>query len=91
MFPCPKSAEESRWLLEVGLADQSILELPEDQRPEIINDRDRQMKAKPIQWLCDVHRVPQLFSRPRAQRQSLHRIGLQHCQACPGISGAIPG
>jgi transposase InsO family protein len=36
-----------------------------DQRPEIINDRGRQMKAKPIQRLCEDHGMPQLFARPR--------------------------
>ncbi|MBM3851126.1 MAG: transposase family protein [Verrucomicrobia bacterium] len=60
-----QTAEESRWLLEGGLTDQNILDLPEDQRPEIINDRGRQMKAKPIQRLCEDHGMPQLFSRPR--------------------------
>jgi transposase InsO family protein len=44
-----QTAEESRWLLEGGLIDQNILDLPEGQRPEILNDRGRQMKAKPIQ------------------------------------------
>jgi putative transposase len=42
-----------------------ILDLPEDQRPELINDRGRQMKAKPIQRLCEDHGMPQLFARPR--------------------------
>jgi transposase InsO family protein len=60
-----QTAEESRWLLEGGLIDQNILDLPEDQRPEIINDRGRQMKAKPIQRLCEDHGMPQLFARPR--------------------------
>lgn len=60
-----QTAEESRLLLEGGLVDQSILDLPEDQRPEVINDRGRQMKAKPIQRLCEEHRMPQLFARPR--------------------------
>jgi transposase InsO family protein len=60
-----QSAEESRLLLEGGLADQNILDLPEEQRPEVINDRGRQMKAKPIQRLCEEHGMPQLFARPR--------------------------
>ena len=60
-----QTAEESRRLLEGGLAGQNILDLPEDQRPEIINDRGRQMKAKPIQRLCEEHGMPQLFARPR--------------------------
>lgn len=46
-----QTAGESRLLLEGGLAEQNILDLPEDQRPELINDRGRQMKAKPIQRL----------------------------------------
>jgi len=53
-----QTAEESRLLLEGGLADQNILDLPADQRPEVINDRGRQMKAKPIQRLCEDHGMP---------------------------------
>jgi len=60
-----QTAEESRLLLEAGLVEQSILDLPEDQRPEVVNDRGRQMKAKPIQRLCEDHGMPQLFARPR--------------------------
>jgi len=60
-----QTAEESRLLLEGGLVAQSILDLPEDQRPEVVNDRGRQMKAKPIQRLCEEHGMPQLFARPR--------------------------
>ena len=30
-----QTAAESRLLLEGGLADQSVLDLPEDQRPEV--------------------------------------------------------
>jgi len=60
-----QTAEESRLLLEGGLTDQNILDLPADQRPEIMNDRGRQMKAKPIQRLCEEHGMPQLFARPR--------------------------
>jgi len=60
-----QTAQESVLLLEGGLVDQNILDLPEDQRPEVINDRGRQMKAKPIQRLCEDHHLPQLFARPR--------------------------
>lgn len=60
-----QNAQESRLLLEGGLVEQNILDLPEDQRPEILNDRGRQMKAKPIQRLCEDHGLPQLFARPR--------------------------
>lgn len=60
-----QTAEESRLLLEGGLMEQNILDVPENQRPEIINDRGRQMKAKPIRRLCEDHHMPQLFARPR--------------------------
>jgi transposase InsO family protein len=60
-----QTTAESRLLLEGGLVAQNILDLPEDQRPELINDRGRQMKAKPIQRLCEDHGRPQLFARPR--------------------------
>ena len=60
-----QTAEESLLLLEGGLVAQDILDLPEEQRPELVNDRGRQMKAKPIQRLCEDHGMPQLFARPR--------------------------
>ena len=60
-----QTAGESRLLLEGGLEEENILDLPEDQRPELINDRGRQMKARPIQRLCEDHGMPQLFARPR--------------------------
>lgn len=60
-----QDAVQARELLEGGLLAENILELPEAQRPEVINDRGRQMKAKPIQRLCEDHQMPQLFARPR--------------------------
>ena len=60
-----QTATQARLLLEGGLEKENILNLPEDQRPELINDRGRQMKAKPIRRLCEDHQMPQLFARPR--------------------------
>jgi putative transposase len=60
-----QTALEARYLLEEGLINENILDLPEDQRPEIINDRGRQMKAKPIKRMFEDHNMPQLFARPR--------------------------
>jgi len=60
-----QTTEQSRYLLEQGLINENILDLPEDQRPEVINDRGRQMKAKPIKIMFEDHFMPQLFSRPR--------------------------
>ena len=60
-----QTSEESRYLLEQGLINENILDLPEDQRPEVISDRGRQMKAKPIKKMFEDHYMPQLFARPR--------------------------
>jgi len=60
-----QTALEARYLLEEGLINENILDLPEDQRPEIINDRGRQMKAKSIKSMFEDHHMPQLFARPR--------------------------
>jgi putative transposase len=60
-----QTAQEARYLLEEGLINENILDLPQDQRPEIINDRGRQMKAKSIKRMFEDHAMPQLFSRPR--------------------------
>lgn len=59
------NAEEARYLLEQGLINENILDLPEDQRPEVINDRGRQMKAKSIKNMFEDHKMPQMFARPR--------------------------
>jgi putative transposase len=60
-----QTAAEAGLLLETALAQENILDLPEDRRPEVVNDRGRQMKAKPIQRLFEDHAMPQLFARPR--------------------------
>jgi transposase InsO family protein len=60
-----QTAQEARRLLEGAVLCENILDLPEDQRPEIINDRGRQMKAKPIRRMFEDHQMPQLFARPR--------------------------
>ncbi len=60
-----QNATESKGLLEDGLMSENILDLPEDQRPVVINDRGCQMKAKPVQRIFEDHHMPQLFARPR--------------------------
>ena len=59
------NATEAKKLLEGALANENVLNLPEDQRPEIINDRGRQMKARPVRQVFEDHKMPQLFARPR--------------------------
>ena len=47
------------------MANENVLSLPEAQRPEIINDRGRQMKARPVRQVFADHKMPQLFACPR--------------------------
>ncbi len=58
-------ALDAQRLIEGGLLAENILDLPENQRPEIINDRGCQMKAKSIQKMLEIHHMPQMFARPR--------------------------
>ena len=60
-----QKAEGARELLEGGLMTENILDLLEAHRPEIINDRGRQMKARSIKSMFKLHGMPQLFARPR--------------------------
>lgn len=60
-----QNAAEAKGLLEDALLSENILDLPEDQRPVVINDRGCQMKAKPVQRIFEDHHMPQLFARPR--------------------------
>ena len=58
-------AEDAQRLLEGGLLSENILDCPEEQRPEIVNDRGRQMKARSVKRIFELHGMPQLFARPR--------------------------
>ena len=60
-----QDAQTARRLLDTGLVEENILDLPEEDRPEIVNDRGRQMKAKPVHQLLRDHAMPQMFARPR--------------------------
>jgi len=60
-----QGAEDAKLLLEGGLRAENILDCPEAQRPEIINDRGRQMKARSIKTIFELHGMPQLFARPQ--------------------------
>ena len=55
----------ARRLLDDGLVRENILDLAEEERPEIFNDRGRQMKAKSVRKLLEDHAMPQIFARPR--------------------------
>jgi len=48
-----------------GMLAENILDCPEQRRPEIVNDRGRQMEARSIKTIFELHRMPQLFARLR--------------------------
>jgi transposase InsO family protein len=52
-------------LLEDGLQEDNIRDVPEGARPDVINDWGCLMKGKPIQRLCEEHSVPRLFAQPK--------------------------
>ena len=58
-------AEEAKELLEAGLLTENVLAIAEHSRPEIFNDRGRQMKARSIKTVFELHGMPQVFARPR--------------------------
>jgi len=60
-----QTSAEAKLLIDGGLTDENILDLPEDQRPEVFNDRGRQMKAKNVKKMFEDHGMPQRFARPR--------------------------
>lgn len=60
-----QDAETAHLMLDNGLVKENILDLDEAERPEIFNDRGRQMKAKSVRKLLEDHAMPQIFSRPR--------------------------
>lgn len=60
-----QTREEAKELLDGGITNENILDMPEENRPEVFNDRGRQMKAKPIKRLFEDHHMPQFFARPR--------------------------
>lgn len=60
-----QNAMEARCFIEEGLMSENILDLPEDQRPVVINDRGSQMRARSTRKIFENHHMPQLFARPR--------------------------
>ena len=60
-----QTAEMGQDLIENGFIDENLIDLPEKDRPEVINDRGPQMKAKKIKKMFNDLNMPQLFARPR--------------------------
>jgi len=88
LVSCRQRAEDAQQLLEGGLLAENILDCPEEQPPEIVNDRGRQMKARPIKTIFDLHGMPQLFARPRTPNDnSFVESAFGTAKTAPGYPG----
>ena len=59
------AASEAKQLINKAVINENLLEAPDDQRPIIVNDRGKQMKAKAVKKMFVDLNMPQTFSRPR--------------------------
>jgi transposase InsO family protein len=81
-------AEQARELLEGGLIQENILQLFEPRRPEIFNDRGRQMKARSIKTVFELHGMPQTFDRPRTPNDNpFIESAFGRAKTAPGYPG----
>lgn len=56
---------EAERLINGALISENILDLPEAERPQVINDNGSQMRAKSMMRLFEDHKMSQKFCRPR--------------------------
>ena len=56
---------EALGLLDDGIIGERLLEVPEDERPVVVNDHGGQMKAKPVQQMLLDLGIEQTFARRR--------------------------
>ena len=57
-------AAEAKQLISTAVLSEGLLDVPCEQRPVIVNDRGKQMKATSVKtMLADLH-MPQIFARP---------------------------
>ncbi len=59
------TAEEACELLHEAMWAENVFDIEVTSRPEVINDRGTQMKAKSVRKLFEDHHMPQIFARPR--------------------------
>ena len=57
--------EEALGLLDDGIIGERLLEVPENERPVVVNDHGGQMKAKPVQQMLLDLGIEQTFARRR--------------------------
>jgi putative transposase len=60
-----QTAQEGRRIFEGALLSEGIMDLPEDQRHEIVKNRDRRMRLKLPKRIFDAHQMHRMTSRPR--------------------------
>jgi transposase InsO family protein len=83
-----QDARTAKLLLDMGLLNENIIDLPEGERPEVINDRGRQMKAKSVRQMLEDHKMPQMFSRPRTPNDNpFIESAFSTVKSAPGYPG----
>jgi len=65
-----QTAQAVRRIFEGALCSEDIMDLPEDQRYEIVKNRDRRMSPKPPKRIFDAHQMHRRFSRPRTRNDN---------------------
>ena len=65
-----QTAQEVRRIFEGALFAENIMDLPEDQRHEIVKNRDRRMRPKSPKRIFDANQMHRRFSRPRARNDN---------------------
>ncbi len=57
--------EEAMGLIDDGIIAEKLLDVPQEQRPVVVNDHGSQMKAKPVKQMFVDLGIEQTFARPR--------------------------
>jgi len=85
-----QDARTAKLLFDMGLLNENIIDLPEEERPEVINDRGRQMKAKPVRQMLEDHKMPQMFARPRTPNDNpFIESAFSTVKSAPGYPGGF--
>lgn len=62
---CSMNKNDAEQLIDDAILNENILNIQEDKRPVVINDRGKQMKAKNVKKMFSDMKMPQTCARPR--------------------------
>jgi len=64
--------EQAQGLIDDAILSEGLLDVPEDQRPVVVNDNGKQMKAKAVQQMFVDLGIQQTFARPGTPDDNPH-------------------